>query len=93
LDPTLLDTLKHTEEKMKYHVERLRAKVSRSALQRSDLLARHAQTLLRFLFPAKDLQERQVCGLYFLGRAGYDLLDRLLAQIQTLSSDHQLVVY
>lgn len=93
LDPTLLDTLKHTEEKIKYHIERLRAKVSRSALQRSELLARHAQTLLRFLFPARALQERKVSGLYFLARAGYDLLDRLLAQIQTRSSDHQIVEY
>jgi uncharacterized protein YllA (UPF0747 family) len=93
LDPTLLDTLRHTEEKMRYHIERLRAKVSRSALQRSELLTRHAQTLQRFLFPGKDLQERQISGLYFLGRAGHELLDRLLGQIQIRSSDHQVIEY
>lgn len=93
VDPTLLDTLKHTEEKMRYHIERLRAKVSRSALQRSDLLARHAQSVLRFLYPAKDLQERQVSGIFFFGRAGHELLDRLLGQIQTRSSDHQVIEY
>jgi bacillithiol biosynthesis cysteine-adding enzyme BshC len=93
LDPTLLDTLKHAEEKMKYQLEKVRGKLSRAALERSDLLARHEQSLRRFLMPGKDLQERQVSGVYFLGRAGHELLDRILAQIQVRSSDHQVLVY
>lgn len=93
LDPTLLDSLKHTEEKIRYQMEHLRGKISRAALQRSDLLGRHEETLLRFLTPRKDLQEREVSGVYFLERAGYSLLDRLLAQVQTRSSDHQEFTY
>ncbi|MBZ5545129.1 MAG: bacillithiol biosynthesis cysteine-adding enzyme BshC [Acidobacteriia bacterium] len=93
LDPTLLDTLKHAEEKMKYQLEKVRGKLSRAALQRSDLLARHEQSLRRFLMPGKDLQERQVSGVYFLGRAGPELLERIHAQIQVRSSDHQVLVY
>lgn len=93
LDPTLLDTLQHTKEKMKYQMERLRGKLTRAALGRSDLLVRHVQALLRFLMPCKDLQERRVGGAYFLGRAGYGLLDRLLAQIQVRCSDHQTMRY
>jgi bacillithiol synthase len=93
LDPTLLDSLKHAEEKMKYQMEKLRGKISRAALQKSDLLARHEESLLRFITPRKDLQEREVSGIYFLGRAGYDLLDRLLEQTQVDSSDHQVLVY
>jgi len=34
-----------------------------------------------------------VAGVYFLGRTGYELLDRLLAQIRTDSSAHQVVAY
>jgi bacillithiol biosynthesis cysteine-adding enzyme BshC len=93
LDPTLLDTLKHAEEKMKYQLEKVRGKLSRAALERSDLLARHEQSLRRSLMPGKDLQERQVSGVYFLGRAGYELLERVHAQIQIRSSDHQAMVY
>jgi len=89
LDPTLLDTLQHVKEKMKYQMERMRGKLSRAALGRSDLLVRHVQTLSRFLLPHKDLQERRVGGAYFLGRAGYGLLDRLLEHIQVRCSDHQ----
>ena len=93
LDPTLLDTLQNAEEKIKYQMERLRGKVSRAALQRSELLSRHAQSLLRFLMPRKNLQEREVTGVYFLGRAGYELLDLILSQIQTHTSDHQILSY
>lgn len=93
LDPTLLDTLKHAEEKMEYQMERLRGKITRAALQRSELLERHQQTLLRFLAPARDLQEREVGGIYFLARAGYELLDRLLERVHTNSSDHQVLEY
>lgn len=93
LDPTLLDTLEHAKEKMKYQMERLRGKLTRAALGRSELLARHEQTLLRFLLPHKELQERRVGGVSFLGRKGYELLDQLLAHIQTHCSDHQAVSY
>jgi bacillithiol synthase len=93
LDPTLIDTLQHTREKMKYQMDRLRGKLSRAALGRSDLLVRHVQALSRFLLPHKDLQERRVGGAYFLGRAGYGLLDSLLAQIHVGCSDHQTLKY
>ncbi len=93
LDRTLLDTLKNIEEKMKYQLDRLKGKVTRAALQRSELLSRHEQALRKSVMPEKALQERKVSGVSFLGRAGYELLDRILAQIQTHSSDHQVIVY
>jgi bacillithiol biosynthesis cysteine-adding enzyme BshC len=91
LDPTLLEALHHAQEKILFQIERLRGKVSRAGLARSELLARHAQSLARFLMPQKDLQERRVGGAYFLGRAGYELLPRLLSEIQTDSPGHQVV--
>lgn len=93
LDPTLLDTLKHAEEKMKYQMERLRGKITRAALGRSELLLRHEQSLMRCLAPRKDLQEREVSGVFFLGQAGYELLDSILAQVQIRRSDHQILAY
>jgi len=91
LDPTLLEALQHAQEKILYQMDRLRGKVSRAGLARSELLARHAQSLMRFLMPHKDLQERRVGGAYFLGRAGYELLPRLLSQIQIDAPGHQVV--
>ena len=89
LDPTLLGALRRTEEKIKYQVERLKSKVSRAALERSELLRRHQEMLQRFLTPRHNLQEREISGAYFLGRAGYELLDRLLERIDFDSFDHQ----
>ena len=91
LDPTLLEVLKHAQEKTIYQMDRLRGKVNRAALARSELLLRHAQALSRFLMPKKDLQERRVAGVYFLGRAGYDLLERLRAEVKLESPGHQVV--
>jgi bacillithiol biosynthesis cysteine-adding enzyme BshC len=88
LDPTLLDTLNHTEEKIQYQIERLKGKLTRSALARSEVLVRHEQALLDAILPEKELQERLVSGVYFLGRAGYGLLESLLQQIPADSSDH-----
>ena len=91
LDPTLLEVLKHAQEKTIYQMDRLRGKVNRAALARSELLVRHAQSLSRFLMPQKDLQERRLAGVYFLGRAGYELLERLRAQIELESPGHQVL--
>jgi bacillithiol biosynthesis cysteine-adding enzyme BshC len=90
LDPTLLEALQHAQEKIHYQMDRLLGKVNRAGLARSELLQRHAQALNRFLMPQKDLQERRVGGAYFLGRAGYELLARLLSQIQTDRPGHQV---
>jgi hypothetical protein len=90
LDPTLVEALQTAQEKIHYQMDRLRGKVSRAGVARSELLARHAQALTRSLIPQKDLQERRVGGAYFLGRAGYELLPRLLSQIRTDGPGHQV---
>jgi uncharacterized protein YllA (UPF0747 family) len=91
LDPTLLEALQHAQEKILYQMDRLRGKVSRAGLARSELLERHARALTNDLLPQKDLQERRIGGAYFLGRAGYELLDLLLSQITTDSPGHQVL--
>ncbi|MGH9376086.1 MAG: bacillithiol biosynthesis cysteine-adding enzyme BshC, partial [Terriglobia bacterium] len=44
LDPTLTDTLHHTQEKMIFQLEKLRGKLSRAELERSEILRRHEQS-------------------------------------------------
>ena len=93
LDPTLLDALNHAEEKMQHQIEKLKGKLARSALSRSEVLARHELALLRAIMPEKDLQERLVGGVYFLGRAGYGLLDRMLERIPADSPAHCIMSF
>ena len=49
--------------------------------------------LARFLTPDGHPQERGLGGVYFLGRAGYDLLDRLLELISLEVPDHRVVPF
>ena len=91
LDPTLVEALSHTKDKVLYQLDRLQGKMERSALQRAGNLARHAALLNRYLFPRRNLQEREISGIYFLGHAGYELLDRIYERIQVRSSDHQFL--
>ncbi|MDE3180135.1 MAG: bacillithiol biosynthesis cysteine-adding enzyme BshC [Acidobacteriota bacterium] len=93
IDPTLLDAVKNTREKVLYQIERLRGKMSRAALAHSDLLARHERTIQSFLMPGGNLQERAVGGVSFLGRTGYSLLDDLMGQIHAECMDHQYIVF
>ena len=93
LDPTLLEALTHSRDKVVYQLDQLQGKLTRSVLQRSEILAKHEKLLLRFLFPQKNLQEREVSGIYFLGRVGYELLQRIYECIQVRSSEHQLVEF
>jgi uncharacterized protein YllA (UPF0747 family) len=93
LDPTLVDAVRNGEEKIMHQIDRLKGKISRAAVERSQILRRHEQDLVRFLAPAGNLQEREVSGIYFLASAGYELLDRLLPEIQTTGAEHRLVEY
>lgn len=93
VDSTLPDAVRNAGEKMLYQLDRLRGKISRAALERSELLARHEKTLMSLLMPGGKLQERAVSGVNYLGRSGYELLDQLLAQIKPHCSDHQLSFY
>jgi bacillithiol synthase len=93
IDPTLVDAVRNSEEKMVYQLDRLKGKISRAAVQHSELLARHEQDLLGFLTPAGHLQEREISGIYFLAQAGYGLLDRLLNEIPANPAGHHFFVY
>jgi hypothetical protein len=93
LDPTLVAALEGAREKMMYQLEKLKGKISRAAVGRSTLMARHQQALLNSLLPHGALQERRISGIYFLGRAGYGLLESLMTQIRVDSSEHHVSSY
>jgi uncharacterized protein YllA (UPF0747 family) len=43
------------------------------------------------LYPNRTLQEREINASYFLARYGYDLIDRIYAEIEPGFKDHKLV--
>lgn len=77
LDPTLVDALRASEQKMLHQFTQLKAKVARAINFRSGVLDRHQRILLDALHPAGYLQERTLSALPFLASHGSRLLDKL----------------
>jgi bacillithiol biosynthesis cysteine-adding enzyme BshC len=93
LDPTLVDALRASEQKMLHQFTQLKAKVARAINFRSGVLDRHQRILLDALHPAGDLQERTLSALPFLASHGSQLLDQLaiLSSPSTTASSPALV--
>ncbi len=93
LDATLLHAAARARGRVAHQFDKLKGKITRGAFARSEVLRRHEEALRAFLLPHGELQERRLGGIYFLGRAGYDLLDRLLPQISLDSACHHTVPF
>lgn len=91
LDPTLVDAANTAESKMKYQVEQLESRAARAQLTRNEVIERHARQLSTILFPNKDLQERQIAGVSFLAKHGFELLHTLYEAARKDCPDHQVV--
>jgi bacillithiol synthase len=91
LDPTLLDAANTAESKMKYQVEQLEGRAARAQLKRDEVIERHAKSLSTHLFPNKELQEREIAGVYFLAKQGLSILDSLYEAASHDCPDHQVV--
>lgn len=91
LDPTLVEAAGRAASKMSYQLRRLRSRTARAELRRSEEVGRHADALSAALYPNKGLQEREICGLYFVAREGRQLLPNLVASAQSGCPDHQII--
>jgi uncharacterized protein YllA (UPF0747 family) len=76
---------------MEYQIDRLRARAARAELRRVEVLGRHASLLSNALFPARNLQEREVGGIYFISRYGTEFLQTIYRAIRSDCLDHQVI--
>jgi len=91
LDKTLIDAADNAGSKMQHQLESLRSRAARAELRQAEVLTRHAQLLSNALYPDKILQEREIGGVYFLSRYGFDLLHSLYGAIHADCLDHQVI--
>jgi uncharacterized protein YllA (UPF0747 family) len=91
LDPTLVEASQTGASKVQYQLGRLRERAMAAELRRSEVIARHADSLSNLLYPDGALQERGIAGVYFLARHGLDLLKGLHDAIRTECLDHQIL--
>jgi bacillithiol synthase len=91
VDPTVASAGEIAARKMRYQLQRLESRTERAHLRREQVLERHATLLSSMLFPEKELQERRIAGVYFLGKYGTSLIDRLLEEYKPECHDHQII--
>jgi bacillithiol synthase len=91
LDKTLVDAANNAGEKIQYQIEQLRARAARAELRQTEVLNRHADVVSNALYPNRNLQEREIAGIYFLARHGFGLLERIYQAISSDCLDHQIV--
>jgi hypothetical protein len=54
-------------------------------------LTRHATTIENALYPKRDLQEREIAGVYFLARFGMGLIDQLIEAAAGRCPEHKIL--
>jgi bacillithiol biosynthesis cysteine-adding enzyme BshC len=91
LDPTIAEAGEGAAGKMRYQLENLEARAAKAALQKTEVIERKAALMSALLFPEKELQERRIAGIYFLGKYGTELIDRLVDQYRPECRDHQVI--
>jgi len=90
LDPTLAQASATAGSKMRYQMNRLRRLAANAELRKNADLKRHANAISMALYPNGHLQEREIGGVYFLGRYGTQLIQQLLDVSKTECTDHQV---
>jgi bacillithiol biosynthesis cysteine-adding enzyme BshC len=91
LDATLADAAENAGSKMRYQIQSLRDKAARAELRKNTETQRHADELSTLLYPNKNLQEREVAGIYFLLKHGTGLLQTLREKLNSECPGHQIV--
>ena len=91
LDPTLVEAARRAANKMRYQVGRLEKRAAQAELRRHEILTRHAAQIENALYPHRDLQEREISGLYFFAKWGPELLERLVETAQARCPEHKIV--
>jgi bacillithiol biosynthesis cysteine-adding enzyme BshC len=91
LDEGLGRSAETAASKMRYQMNRLRRLAANFELQKEGSLGRHAQAIMRALFPARTLQERAHGAAYYFARSGFDLAEELVRQALDACPGHRVI--
>jgi len=91
MDASLGRSATVSASKMRYQMNRLRRMAATFEVQKEASLKKHAEALMLALFPDGHPQERVVGGVWFLGRCGEGLIDRLVVEAGEMCLGHSVV--
>lgn len=73
--------------------EKLKGKVYRAVKKREKIQLNRVQRIQQNLFPGRNLQERTLCGIYYMNKFGLDIWDRLLTKMDNTDLDSHTLIY
>jgi len=76
---------------MRYQLQGVRDKAARAEARKNSEVMHHADELTAALYPNKELQEREVGGLYFLLKYGRGVVEQILGAARTGCGEHQVI--
>ncbi len=91
LDAGLGRSAETAASKMRYQMNRLRRLAANFQLQREGSLARHAEAIMRAIYPDGTLQERQHGAAYYFARYGFELAEQLAITAEKLCPGHAVL--
>jgi bacillithiol synthase len=91
LDPTLKQAAAKSGSKMRYQLSRIESRAALAEQRRNRELEHHAHQLINALYPHKNLQEREIAGVYFLARYGTQMLHEMKDTLQSNCPEHQVL--
>jgi bacillithiol biosynthesis cysteine-adding enzyme BshC len=91
IDPTLEGAARSTLGRMQHELQSLHAKTIQAAKKRDETLRRQFRRTRAQAFPDSHPQERAIGHVYFLGRYGPVLVDRLVADLPLDMGRHFVV--
>ncbi len=91
LDATLAGAAGTASRKMHHQITKLKSRATAAQARKEADITRHAQVLHDALFPKRQLQEREITGIYFLARHGMGLIGELERELTWEPGTHQIV--
>jgi uncharacterized protein YllA (UPF0747 family) len=69
----------------------LRTRFVNNRAKRDETMNQQIEKLFALLYPNKGLQERELNFAYFLARYGAEVIDRIYAEVDVISTQHKLI--
>jgi len=90
-EPTLATNLSNRRKKILWHIEALRKKYHRAAMQKDEDANRRIQNLFTALLPHNALQERTLNIITFLNLYGPNFIDWLYDAVEPQEENHRIL--
>lgn len=91
IDKNLLNTFKNKNEKYFESMEFLKGKFVESQVKQNESSMLKLKSAIESIYPDETLQERYINIVYYLNKYGFDIMKKLLENIDINNFNHQLI--